>query len=138
MLNLPALDECVWAGRGRGCFANGRPAQVSTCLDLSEACVVTSGIDYWPSTSTLERLVERGAIIRTWGDAYGYALVATGRVEAMIDPVVNQWDVAAMLTILPEAGGVFSDFTGTFTDGGGTALASNAALHPLLLDLISA
>ena len=137
VLNLPALDECVWAGRGRGCIANGRAAHVSTRADLSGACVVTSGVDYWPSTSILDRLVERGVIIRTWGDAYGYALVATGRVDAMVDPVVNRWDVAPMLTILPEAGGVFSDFTGEFTDDGGSALASNAATHPLLLELLS-
>ena len=138
VLNLPALDECIWAGRGGGCFANGQPAWVSDRTDLFGACVVTSGVDYWPSTTVVDKLVERDVIIRTWGDAYGYALVATGRADAMVDPVVSRWDVAAMPTILSEAGGVFSDFTGTFTDGGGTALASNAALHPLLLDLISA
>jgi len=137
VVNLPALDECIWAGRGRGCFANGQLARVSEQTNLSGACVVTSGVDYWPSTSTLDRLVEHDVIIRTWGDAYGYALVATGRVDAMIDPVVNRWDVAPMLTILPEAGGVFSDFTGSVTDDGGTALASNAATHPLLLELLS-
>jgi len=137
VVNLPALDECIWAGRGGGCFANGQPAQVSERTDLSGACVVTSGIDYWPSITVVNKLVERDVIIRTWGDAYGYALVATGRADAMVDPVVNQWDVAPMLTILPEAGGVFSDFTGEFTDGGGTALASNAATHPLLLELLS-
>ena len=82
-------------------------------------------------------MVEHDVIIRTWGDAYGYALVATGQVDAMLDPVVNRWDVAPMLTILPEAGGVFSDFTGSVTDDGGTALASNTATHPLLLELLS-
>ncbi|MEE2768823.1 MAG: inositol monophosphatase family protein [Actinomycetota bacterium] len=138
VLNLPALNECVWAGRGQGCLANGQPAKVSTRRDLSGACVVTSGVDYWPSTSPLDQLVEHGAIIRTWGDAYGYALVATGRADAMVDPVVSQWDVAPMLTILPEAGGVFTDFTGNITDRGGTALASNPNLQPLLLELLSA
>ena len=138
VVNLPALDECIWAGRGRGCFANGQPARVSEQTNLSGACVVTSGVDYWPSTSTLDRLVEHDVIIRTWGDAYGYALVATGRVDAMLDPIVNRWDVAPMLTIIPEAGGVFSDFTGSVTDDGGTALASNTATHPLLLELLSA
>ena len=137
VVNLPALDECIWAGRGGGCFDNGQPAHVSERTVLSGACVVTSGIDYWPSITVVNKLVERDVIIRTWGDAYGYALVATGRADAMVDPVVNQWDVAPVLTILPEAGGVFSDFPGEFTDGGGTALASNAATHPLLLELLS-
>jgi len=138
VLNLPALDECIWAGRGGGCFANGHPARVSKRTDLSGACVVTSGVDYWPSTTVVDELVEREVIIRTWGDAYGYALVATGRADAMVDPVVNRWDVAAMPTILAEAGGVFSDFTGAVTDTGGTALATNQSLHPLLLGLLTA
>ena len=135
---LPALDECIWAGRGGGCFADGQPARVSKRTDLSGACVVTSGVDYWPSTTVVDKLVERDVIIRTWGDAYGYALVATGRADAMVDPVVNRWDVAAMPTILAEAGGMFSDFTGVVTDDGGTALATNQNLHPLLLGLLTA
>lgn len=137
VLYLPALGECVWAGRGQGCVADGQPTRVSTRRDLAGACIVTSGVDYWPATSTLDRLVEHHTIIRTWGDAYGYALVATGRADAMLDPVVNRWDVAPMLTIIPEAGGVFSDFNGNITDSGGSALASNPNLQPLLLDLLS-
>jgi len=138
VVNLPALGECIWAGRGGGCFADGQPARVSKRTDLSGACVVTSGVDYWPSTTVVDKLVERDVIIRTWGDAYGYALVATGRADAMVDPVVNRWDVAAMPTILAEAGGMFSDFTGVVTDDGGTALATNQNLHPLLLGLLTA
>ena len=136
VINIPALDECVWAGRGLGCFVNGEPTQVSMKTDISGACIVTSGIDYWPSTVLLDQLVTAGALIRTWGDAYGYVLVATGRAHAMVDPIVNRWDVAPMLTILPEAGGVFTDLSGKVTAEGGDALATNELLAPKILEVI--
>ena len=82
------------------------------------------------------KLVKHGTIIRTWGDAYGYALVATGRADAMVDPVVRRWDVAPMLTIFPEAGGLFCDLSGTVTAEGGDALAANPALAPQVLALV--
>ena len=136
VINVPGLDECVWAGRGRGCFVDGEPARVGDRTDLRGACVVTSGVDYWPSAAALDAFVGSGAVIRTWGDAYGYVLVATGRADAMVDPVVSRWDVAPMLTIFPEAGGLFCDLSGTVTAEGGDALATNPALAPQVLALV--
>lgn len=136
VINLPELNECIWAGRGQGCFINGKPTQISNKAELSGACVVTSGVDYWPSTDVLNRLSKENTIIRTWGDAYGWALVATGRADAVIDPVVNEWDVAPMITIINESGGMFTDFTGKIQTNTGTALAANPKLHPILLKII--
>ena len=137
VINLPAIDECIWAGRGLGCFADGKKVHVSNTETLDGCCVVTSGVDYWNSLSFFESLSESESTVRTWGDAYGYALVATGRVDAMVDPIVNPWDVAPMLTIIPEAGGVFTDFKNVETANGGNALASNPALHALLIKLVN-
>ena len=137
VINLPAIGECIWAGRGLGCFADGKKTQVSNTESLDGCCVVTSGVDYWNSLSFFESLSESETTIRTWGDAYGYALVATGRVDAMVDPIVNPWDVAPMLTIIPEAGGAFTDFKNIQTATGGNALAANPALHGLLIDLVN-
>ncbi|MDG2427628.1 MAG: inositol monophosphatase family protein [Acidimicrobiales bacterium] len=136
VINIPALNECVSAGRGLGCFMNDEPTQVSKQTNLSSACIVTSGIDYWPSAVLLDQLISAGALIRTWGDAYGYVLVATGRAHAMVDPIVSRWDVAPMLTIFPEAGGVFTDLSGKVTAEGGDALATNALLAPKILEII--
>lgn len=136
VINIPALDECIWAGRGLGCFFNGAPTRVTDRADLAGACIVTSGVDYWGSASRLDPLIRAGAFIRTWGDSYGYALVATGRADAMVDPIVNRWDVASMLTILPEAGGVFTDMAGDVTALGGDAIATNPLLHKKLLAAI--
>jgi fructose-1,6-bisphosphatase/inositol monophosphatase family enzyme len=75
-----------------------------------------------------ERLCSQVQTCRTWGDCYGYALVATGRAEAMIDARLSEWDAAAMLPILEEAGGVATDFQGIVRHDGGNLIATNAAL----------
>ncbi len=129
---LPALDECVWAGRGRGAHWNGVACGVSDHDTMEASYVCTSGLSYWPDP-VLERVRATGARIRTWGDAYGYALVATGRAEAMIDPECFDWDVAPMSVIMAEAGGRFSDAAGSDDWRRGSAIASNGRIHEDLL-----
>jgi len=78
-------------------------------------------------------------VLRTWGDAYGYALVATGRADAMIDPKANPWDVAPMAVILSEAGGTFSSTNGqTGADAWrcGSGVATNGRIHQQIIDLL--
>ena len=133
VIYLPALDECVSAGRGRGTHWNGKPCQVSSREDLRGGYVCTSGMSYWPEDA-LSRVRRAGARIRTWGDAYGYALVATGRAEAMIDPECAVWDVAPMSVIISEAGGRFTDTAGIDHWRSGSALGSNNGVHQQLLE----
>jgi histidinol phosphatase-like enzyme (inositol monophosphatase family) len=132
VISLPALDECVWAGRGRGAYWNGVPCAVSDHAGLEGSYVCTSGLTYWPEP-VLERVRAAGARVRTWGDAYGYALVATGRAEAMVDPECFDWDVAPMAVIMAEAGGRFSDRSGNNEWRSGSALGTNGLLHEDLL-----
>ena len=137
VIHLPALDETVWAGRGRGCHHDGRPCRVNDRPDLDGAYLMTSGLDdYWPEPM-LRAALASPAILRTWGDGYGYALVATGRAEAMVDPQVNAWDVAPMAVIIPEAGGRFTDLSGVARHDGGSGLASNGVIHDPVLDLLT-
>ncbi len=132
---LPALEECVWAGRGLGAHWNGEPCRVSRRDSLEESYVCTSGLSYWPIRA-LERVRASGARVRTWGDAYGYALVATGRAEAMVDPECFDWDVAPMGVIIAEAGGRFSDAAGIDDWQSGSAVASNGLIHDDLLNCL--
>lgn len=129
---LPALDECVWAGRGRGAHWDGEPCRVSDRSDFEGSYICTSGLSYWPDQA-LQRVRAGGARVRTWGDAYGYALVATGRAEAMVDPECFDWDVAPMSVIIAEAGGRFSDTAGVDDWRSGSAVATNGILHDDLL-----
>jgi len=128
---LPALGETVAAGRGLGAFYNGSPCRVSTIDTLSEAVVTSSAYDTeWWGEDALLSIASSGAQIRTWGDGYGYALVATGRAEAMVEPSLNPWDIAPMFTVLPEAGGRITGWDGTPADRNeGGWISSNTHLH---------
>jgi myo-inositol-1(or 4)-monophosphatase len=134
---LPALDEMVAAGRGEGCRWNGRPARVSSVSSLENALVSLTE----PATLSdmhpgfWERLKKRAGAIRGYSDCYGHVLVATGRAEVMLDPVMNVWDNAAFLPILEEAGGTFTDWSGRRTIDGGSAISTNGVLRDAVLAL---
>jgi histidinol-phosphatase len=144
VVNLPALGETVWAGRGRGCFLDGAPCRVSDRDEVSGSYLSCSGFHEW-NPDMFGRATGAGLQVRTWGDAYGYALVASGRIEAMTDPMMAWWDLAAMLVIIPEAGGTI-----TAWDGGDpsqrnvehpeyaySAIASNGRFHDQLVGFLA-
>src|SRR5690606_33128012 len=85
-----------------------------------------------------DRLRAAAGLARTWGDAYGYALVATGRADAMLDPVLAPWDAAPLLPIIEEAGGVFTSLDGRRTHLGGHGVATNAALAGTVREVLGA
>ena len=122
VINLPAIGICVYAGRGLGCFRDGRPVRVSDRATAPECVLSTSGFNPWPD-SMLLGAKSAGFQLRTWGDGYGYAMVACGTIDAMVDPTVSLWDIAPMPVIMTEAGGRF-----TGTDGSDVLLEPGARL----------
>ena len=131
VVNIPALDEMVSAAKGVGCFLNGEPARVSTTAELKDALLLSTSF-----ARANESLQERAKVSRTWGDCYGYVLVATGRADVMLDPVMNLWDCAPLLPIMEEAGGTFTDWRGVRTVDGGNAVATNGLLFEEVMSLI--
>ena len=134
--HLPALGETVVAARGAGAWHNGKRTRVSDVDSLADARVMTSGLEYWRDWATDEgragwtRLVGAARFARTWGDCYGYVLVATGRAELLADPASGAlWDYAPMVPIIEEAGGRFSAVDAAPVRSWTTALASNTRLH---------
>jgi histidinol phosphatase-like enzyme (inositol monophosphatase family) len=144
VIALPALHELVWAGSGLGAWhetSRGEPkrCRVSQCSSLSEATFLTSEIRTFDHTNRREaydRLEKSTRLSRTWGDAYGYVLVATGRADLMVDPQGADWDVAPLLVILEESGGRLTDWNGTATIFGKEAVATNGILHDEVLALL--
>jgi histidinol-phosphatase len=136
VIHLPALDETVWAGRGLGCWCDGMPARVSDRPSTRGSVLTTSGYDYWPEEALLA-VRHSDVLMRTWGDGYGYALVATGRAEAMVDPSAAPYDLAPMPVILAEAGGRFTDWSGAARIDGGNGLATNGHVHDAVLELLT-
>ena len=137
-LSIPALGERIVAGRGRGATHNGEPLHVSQVTTVAESCISSSSFDqpWWPAYA-LDAVTRSGAKTRTWGDGYGYFLVATGRIEAMADPALHTYDIAAMLTIIPEAGGTITRWDGgsDLVDGAGW-VATNGLVHEEMLALL--
>jgi histidinol-phosphatase len=131
VIHFPALNETVYAARGEGCWWNGRRALVSDTTRLQDALLLTTDAENIAAQGHADgwaRLTARAAATRTWGDCYGYALVATGRAEAMLDPVLSIWDAAALVPVIEEAGGVMTDAHGHARYPLDSALATNASL----------
>jgi histidinol phosphatase-like enzyme (inositol monophosphatase family) len=128
---FPPLGDLIVAARGEGCYWNGRRARVSDVSTLSESCVVYTGPESFAKAGivpVLEKLYPRVGVLRTWGDCYGHMLVATGRAEAMLDPVLEDWDAAALLPVIEEAGGTFTDWTGERTVFGKSGISTNGRI----------
>ena len=128
VINLPALNQTLVAGRGTGCWLGDHRCTVSDHPDLRGALVNSSDYNTF-EPSQFGALRSAGAMMRTWGDAYGYFLVATGQAEAMIDPVCETWDLAPMPVIMSEAGGRFSDVAGQPDYRNRNGIASNGVIH---------
>ncbi len=127
-----AAGETVAAGRGLGCTWDGRPAHASGRAGLPGAVLATSGIEHW-APGTFERVTAAGVTVRTWGNAYGLALAASGRVDAFFDACVHPWDVAPAPVLMAEAGGAFATLDGSGSVHAGTALlCAEPLLEPLL------
>ncbi|HYO88804.1 MAG TPA: inositol monophosphatase family protein [Candidatus Limnocylindrales bacterium] len=131
---FPALDEMVYAAHGLGCFWNGRRVHVSDVAEMREATLLMSEVaGYGVNQPALDALVRATRIQRTWGDSYGYALVATGRAEIMVDPAMHIWDNGPFDVILPEAGGTFTDWAGTAGLSAPSTVATNGVLFEAVM-----
>ena len=130
---LPALDEMFYAEKGKGAFLNGRPIHVSTKESIQGGILCCGGSMFSDGNwQKVQPLMKQAMGTRTWCDAYGHTLVACGRVEAMLDPIVNYWDISSVSLITREAGGRFTDFAGNenLTNQG---ISSNGLIHEEIL-----
>lgn len=128
---FPATAEIIAAAAGCGAWYNGSRARVSDVAALHDATVLITGDRGFAPPERRDRwqeLADAAAISRTWGDAFGYLMVATGRAEVMVDARIRAWDIACFVPIIEEAGGVFTDLDGRPTAFGQHSIATNAAL----------
>jgi histidinol phosphatase-like enzyme (inositol monophosphatase family) len=145
----PATGEIVYASSGQGAWyaddVNGsspRRARVSQVDELNQSLLLTcdtASFSTGRSPDALDvfiKLQQRCRIVRTWGDGYGYLMVATGRAEVMIDPVINLWDIAAIAPIITEAGGDFVDWHGCPTVHSPDAVGTNGKVTAELLKIL--
>ncbi|MBS9535742.1 histidinol-phosphatase [Mycobacterium sp. M1] len=137
VVSAPALDRRWWASRGQGAFASvgGAPAQrlsVSSVSDLDSASLSFAGFSTWAERGLRRQfteLADRVWRVRGYGDFWQHCLVAEGAVDVVIEPEVSVWDLAALDVLIREAGGTFTDLSGTPGPHGGSAVATNTLLH---------
>jgi myo-inositol-1(or 4)-monophosphatase len=136
---FPALDEMLTAATGHGCWWNGRRARVSKVSSLERSVVAfghLANFARYNRDAAWEQIQKKASFCTGWGDAYGHLLVATGRAELMLDPIMNTWDCGPFPPILEEAGGFFGDWSGKSTIYGAEALSATPGVLAEVLDLI--
>lgn len=139
IIYAPAVDELCDAARGKGMRLNGELCKVRECDDLAKASFLSTDIYTFAEYNyedAFDTFIEKTRIHRTWGDAYGHMLVATGRADLMFDPILNIWDAAPLLTVLQEAGGIFCDTSGNETIDSGNGLSCSRELLPEVLGVL--
>lgn len=134
----PPLDELCEGGKGLGARLNGSSISVRSCESLDKATFLSTDVTHAREVglqNAQQNLINQTRLHRTWGDAYGHMLVATGRADIMFDAVLNIWDAAALLPIIQEAGGIFSDTNGHQIIDGPNGFSCNKTLYPQLMDI---
>ncbi|MFP4442616.1 MAG: inositol monophosphatase family protein [Spirochaetia bacterium] len=135
IIHNPVLEETVAAGTGLGCTLNGSPCKVSTQRRFSESKIHATDAAhlYTRYPDFTRRLLSSCGSLRTWADGYGYLLVASGRADGMLDPIMSLWDIAPLKPVIKEAGGVFTSITGKDENLGTSAAAGNPFIHAEIL-----
>jgi histidinol phosphatase-like enzyme (inositol monophosphatase family) len=139
VVHFPALGDTAVAWRGGGCWWNGVRARVSSVARLEDATLLSTdplGYAAAGKEEAYQRLRGGVRMERGWGDCYGHALVATGRAEIMLDPVLHEWDAAPLIPMVEEAGGRFTDWRGRRTLSGGDGIATNGALFDAVMAMV--
>jgi histidinol-phosphatase len=144
VVSAPALGRRWWAARDGGAWS-GRSltkatrCRVSAVAKLADASLSYSSLGDWEAQGRLGGLLDLGRAVwrtRAYGDFWSHMLVAEGAVDVAAEPEVSLWDLAALMVIVEEAGGTFTDLAGRRTPDGGSAVSTNGILHTEVLGLL--
>ena len=132
-IHQPVLKQLM-LGDGHTTTLNGSPVRVRPCRELSQATLLTTDPTYpakFQSEAGFAALEKQARLSRSWGDCYGYLLVAAGWADVMVDPIMNPWDLLPVEPIIRGAGGVITDWHGNAADhlGASSAVACGPELH---------
>ncbi len=137
-IHHPVLSQlCI--GNNTETTINGRIVRLREIDHLSEAMLLTTDIANIGNhkRNGFEELVRRTRLFRTWGDCYGYLLVASGGADIMLDPMMKPWDILPLVPVIQGANGVITTWSGTDASQGNSCVAANKALHPQVLQILN-
>ncbi len=131
----PVLDELVW-GNNTECFFNDRRVRMRSVGKLSECTLLITDARHIAEHHPQANFAGLSADVkfwRTWADGYGYALLAAGYADIMLDPIMNPWDIMAVVPVVRGAGGKITDFAGADAVKGKSIVAASPGLHEQVL-----
>jgi histidinol-phosphatase len=145
LVSAPALGRRWWAASGGGAYtgrqrSSATPIRVSDIAQLGDASLSYSSLSGWEEGGRLGGFLDLTRQVwrtRGFGDFYSYVLLAEGAVDIAAEPEVSLWDLAALVPIVTEAGGEFTDLSGRPGPTGGSAVATNGKLHEDVLALLA-
>jgi myo-inositol-1(or 4)-monophosphatase len=144
-INHPVINEFIIGDNSiaeiyHGSLSEGKIARVRDCVDISNAVLLsTDHLDNYKyrTGKNFENLINRTRLYRTWGDCYGYYLVATGFADIMIDPIMSIWDTMALIPVIRGAGGMITDYYGNDPAAGNSIIACSKNIHPSILKILN-
>ena len=135
-IQQPVLRQLL-LGDGATTTLNGRPVRCRATTRIEDATLLYSDpltAAKYQNGGAFDALARRAKLVRTWGDCYGYFLVASGQADAMVDPIMNPWDIAALVPVIRGAGGVITDWRGgSAYPAESTVAAATPALHAAVI-----
>lgn len=138
VIHQPILNQLCMSD-GATTTMNGRSMRVRECASLSDATLLVTDrelVARFQNGTTFEALTKQVKLVRTWGDCYGYLLVAAGLADIMVDPIMNPWDIMALIPIIRGAGGVITDWHGGKAVNGRSCVATSPQLHPVVMEVL--
>lgn len=138
-INFPALGKRI-SSDSHSTFVNGESKKATSGKPLNEALLLTtdySEVAKRQNGRAFDELVSKTKMTRTWGDCYGYYLLATGNADIMLDPIANSWDIMALIPIVRGSGAVITDWFGNNPAQGNSIIAANANIHKEVLSILN-
>lgn len=138
-INNPVLNECL-IGDNFSTELNNVKVTVRKCNNLSSAVLLTTDhlmVEKYRNKNGFDNLINRVNFYRTWGDCYGYSLLACGNADIMVDPMMSKWDIAAVIPVIRGAGGMITDYYGNNPMEGNSIVASNSELHTQVISILN-
>ena len=138
-IDLPILGQRM-TGDGEQTLLNGKPVQIRKTVTLAETTLLSTDplepSRIWNSDAWRD-LTSRVRLYRTWGDCYGYLLLASGKADIMIDPIVSKWDFLPIIPIIRGAGGIITDWMGNDPIKGNSIIASSPSIHAEIIQILN-
>ncbi len=139
VIDQPVLHERV-IGDGRETRLNGRPIQARPCAALENAYLLATDpllVEKHFGTRGFDTLTHAVKCFRAIGDGYSYGLLAAGFADVVLDPIMNPWDVAALIPVVRGAGAVITDWHGDDPVGKPSTVAASATIHPRVIEMLN-